>query len=308
MTHQKSGLLWTGVAVTTIVIAMQFAGPRVTHPPATGPFTAPDSITAIIQRACYDCHSNNTQLRWYDQVAPARWMVAAHVQEGRKHLNFSHWDSLAYPAQLSKLYYMVNMIEQGHMPLPSYAAVHRSAEVSAHEIDVLKKYVMALGKSTVHGPQSTAAKSTTIPATASHTALNGIAYFDDYKQWKVLASTNRFDNHTLRVIYGNDIAIRAVQENHIDPWPDGAKIAKMVWDLFPADSLGNVKPGAFNNIQLMIRDAQKYAHTDGWGYARFNTTELLPYGKTKTFDLECSSCHRLAAKNGFVFDIPTKPL
>jgi hypothetical protein len=301
------------MVVTALVIAMQFAGPSITHPPATGAFTAPDSIIAIVQRACYDCHSNNTRLRWYDRVAPARWLVATHVQEGRKHLNFSNWDSLAYPAQLSKLFYMVNMIEQGHMPLPGYTAVHRSAEVSTREIETLKKYVVALTatkKSTVHGPQSTAKSPIPVATQApgAHLAPNGIAYFDDYKHWQVLASTNRFDNHTLRVIYGNDIAIRAVQENHIDPWPDGAKIAKVVWDLLPADSLGNVKPGTFNNVQLMIRDQQKYTHTDGWGYARFNTTTLLPYGKTKTFDLECSSCHRLAAKNGFVFDIPTKPL
>lgn len=308
MALRRSRLLWVGVAVTTVVIALQFAGPRVTHPPVTGAFTGPDSITAIVQRACYDCHSNNTRLRWYDEVAPARWMIAAHVQEGRRHLNFSHWDSLPQAAQISKLYYMVNMIEQGQMPLPSYAAVHRSAAVSKQELETLKRYVVAIttpgGQTAVQGqPRATRA-----PAQGVHLAPNGIAYFDDYKQWKVLASTNRFDNHTLRVIYGNDVAIRAVQEHDIDPWPDGAKIAKVVWDQGATDSLGHVRPGAFNNIQLMIRDAQQYAHTDGWGYARFNTTELLPYGKTQTFDLECSSCHRLAAKNGFVFDIPTKPL
>jgi hypothetical protein len=313
MTLRKPKLLWASMAVIILlIIAMQFAGPGVTHPPATGMFTAPDSVTAIVQRACYDCHSNNTQLRWYDQVAPVRWMVATHVAEGRKHLNFSHWDSLARPAQISKLYYMVNMVEQGQMPLPGYKAVHRSAEVSAREIEVLKNYLVALsataGKSAVHGSPSTAGDSATTPAKVSHTAPNGIPYFDDYKQWKVLASTNRFDNHTMRVIYGNDIAIRAVQENHVDPWPDGAKIAKVVWDLLPADTLGNVTPGAFNNVQFMIRDQHKYAHTDGWGYARFNTPELIPYGKSITFDLECSRCHRLAKNNGFVFDIPTKPL
>jgi hypothetical protein len=311
MKGKRSTLLWAGMAVTTLVIAMQFAGPHVVNPPATGEINAPDSIKAIVQRACYDCHSNATTLQWYDKLAPIRWLVATHVNEARQHLNFSHWDSLPYPAQVGKLWYMVNMIDQGKMPLASYTATHPSAKVSEREIDMLKKYVIALSSKHASAPPASAQVPVILaaanpPKTPTRVALNGIAYLDDYKTWKVMAATNRFDNNTMRVIYGNDIAITALKENNINPWPNGARIAKVVWDISPPDDQGNVTPGAFNNIQLMIRDDQKYAHTDGWGYARFSTRELIPYGKTKTFDLECSSCHRLAASNGFVFDIPTQ--
>jgi hypothetical protein len=32
-----------------------------------------------------------------------------------------------------------------------------------------------------------------------------------------------------RVVLRNDIAVKAVAENHIDPWPDGAAFAKVAW-------------------------------------------------------------------------------
>jgi hypothetical protein len=110
----------------------------------------------------------------------------------------------------------------------------------------------------------------------------------------------------MRLIYGNDIAVKALEKNTINPWPDGARIVKVVWDKQPVDSVGNVHAGKFNNVQLMIRDSKKFRETGGWGYARFNTPQLIPYGKAITVAVECYECHKLASSNGFVFDIPTK--
>jgi hypothetical protein len=39
-------------------------------------------------------------------------------------------------------------------------------------------------------------------------APNGIRYISDYRNWTIISITDRFDNGTLRMIYGNDIAIR----------------------------------------------------------------------------------------------------
>jgi hypothetical protein len=43
----------------------------------------------LARRACYDCHSNQTQWPWYSNVAPVSWFVNRDVVEGRKELNFS---------------------------------------------------------------------------------------------------------------------------------------------------------------------------------------------------------------------------
>ena len=42
-------------------------------------------------RACYSCHSNETEVLPFEQVAPIHWYINNHVQEGRAALNFSEW-------------------------------------------------------------------------------------------------------------------------------------------------------------------------------------------------------------------------
>ncbi|MGN7720723.1 heme-binding domain-containing protein [Chitinophaga sp. 22620] len=311
----KSGrtkwMIITAAAVAVVATGLQFTSPVIPNPPVTGEFKGPEAVTAIFERACYDCHSNETSLEWYDKIAPVSWKVAAHVKEARTRLNFSNWDSLSSTAQLTTLWYIVNMVDQGKMPLESYTAVHPSARISKSDVDVLKQYVVSLtnarptAKPAGSVPVKTAAVADDLPFQVSPSP-NGISYFSDYKSWKVITSSNRFDNGTMRIIYGNDIAVKAIQENNIHPWPNGAKIVKVVWDKQAEDKDGNVFAGDFNNVQFMIKDDEKFRDTEGWGFARFSTKKLVPYGKTASFATECINCHRLASATGFVFDIPMK--
>jgi mono/diheme cytochrome c family protein len=39
--------------------------------------------------ACYNCHSNQTETYWWEDVAPISWWITNHVEEGRAALNFS---------------------------------------------------------------------------------------------------------------------------------------------------------------------------------------------------------------------------
>ena len=56
----------------------------------------------------------------------------------------------------------------------------------------------------------------------------------------------------------------------------------------------------------MVKDHAKYASTDGWGFGRWKTTDLVPYGKTKFFANECVSCHAPMAANDHVFTMPIR--
>jgi hypothetical protein len=53
-------------------------------------------------------------------------------------------------------------------------------------------------------------------------APNGIELPENYKDWPVISSSHRIDNHTLRVIVGNEIAVKAARAGQTNPWPDGA--------------------------------------------------------------------------------------
>jgi hypothetical protein len=319
-------------------IGIQFIRPVLPNPPVTGDLTAPPEIKNFLERACYDCHSNRTNLAWFDQVVPAYWLVRGHVQDGRKVLNFSTWDSLSRDQQKGKLFECLNQIAFNVMPLPQYVALHPESKVTAQEIAVLRNYLdtlapvntgdpkkaragedqyaqwvqeaaagdaMMLARAAM-GASTPSAKSTEAdgskPGAVQPTA-NGIAYTGEYKNWEVISTTERWDNGTLRVILGNETAIRAIREHHINPWPNGTQFAKVAWDAVK-DSTGNVHTGEFKQVEFMIKDPQKYAATDGWGWARWKGMQLQPYGKTAVFTTECTNCHKPVQHNDFVFTFP----
>ncbi|WP_259071470.1 heme-binding domain-containing protein [Mucilaginibacter sp. X4EP1] len=297
-----------------VFICIQFIRPAISHPPVKADLQAPPEIKNIITRACYDCHSNQTNLRWFDQIAPAYWLVAGHVRDGRKALNFSDWGKMPAAAQQAKMWEIINQIAAGAMPVPSYTAVHTSAKVSAADLVVLKNYVSGFVKNkTADTAQINATekqfekwhRGSVIP-TSLPTAANGVTFIPDYKNWQAISTSERFDNGTMRVIFGNDVAVTAIKENNIHPWPNGATFAKADWKQLQ-DNNGNVRTGEFVQVEFMIKDAQKYAATKGWGWARFKTPKMIPYGgKNALFTTECVNCHRPLKDEDFVFTLPVK--
>jgi hypothetical protein len=109
----------------------------------------------------------------------------------------------------------------------------------------------------------------------------------------------------MRVVLGNDVAIKAIERNQINPWPDGTMFAKVAWDQL-SNEKGAVQTGEFKQVEFMIKDRKKYASTKGWGWARWRGVGLKPYGKTSLFSTECISCHTPMRDNDFVFTLPVK--
>lgn len=290
-------ILVTGVA------ALSFTGKEpVSNPPVTGEIMLPAEVRAIFERACYDCHSNETEVRWFDKLPFASSMVADHVTRGRARLNFSTWDSLSAADQKSNLWLIYNKVAAGQMPLPAYKALHPEARISPADLSVLRQFLNTARTEAIKDTVRQMTSSTI--TTQLPISPNGIQYNPDYRNWQVLSTTSRYDNGTMRVMYANPIAIEAVKKNRIDPWPEGSIIAKLVFQKVE-DAEGNIRPGKFINIQYMIKDSKKFPDTEGWGFARFDTPELKPYGNILT-QKTCISCHRLVKETGFVFDVTTK--
>ena len=291
-----------------LFVAIQFIRPEISNPPVTADIQAPPEVKAILRRACYDCHSNETNLRWFDKIVPVVWQVKDHILEGRKGLNFSEWDRLPAAAQNAKLWEAVNQTIAGAMPLSQYTLVHRSAKISETDLQILKNYVAGLvvvqsSDSLKRVAYNKQLADSTIHFEQPPVALNGITFMPDYVNWKAISTTDRFDNGTLRIIAGNDIAVQAIREKNTNPWPDGSAFAKIAWDAL-TDSSGLIRNGAFKQVEFMIRDRQKYASTLGWGFARFLTPAMVPYGKSALFVSECVGCHRPMKTNDYVFTIP----
>ncbi|MGO4289710.1 heme-binding domain-containing protein [Chitinophaga sp. RAB17] len=298
----------SAVVLAVVVAVASFTTPVADNPPVTGEIQVPAEVKQMLQRACYDCHSNTSNLKWFDRLPVVAGLVKEDILTARKHLNFSEWDKLSKTEQESALWEAYNMINSGNMPLPSYAALHSNAKVTPAELSGLRNYLNTRRAKVVPDTLKTAAAAQQWDKPAVSTpqlpvSANGIRYMPEFRQWQVMSTTSRFDNTTMRVMFANPVAMQAIKENNIHPWPDGAVIAKVVWDK-NIDNEGNIHPGKFLNIQYMVRNKALYKETDGWGYAKFETPNLKPYGTLMTFK-SCASCHRAANKTGGIFDLST---
>lgn len=88
---------------------------------------APADIRALVQGACYDCHSYNTTYPFYAHITPINWWLQDHINDGRKHMNFSRWDTYATNKHASEL---GEVIEEGEMPPGNYALIHSHAKLT----------------------------------------------------------------------------------------------------------------------------------------------------------------------------------
>lgn len=135
---------------------------------------------------------------------------------------------------------------------------------------------------------------------------NGIELPRNYRDWRVIAVSDRSDNKTMRAIIGNDIAVAAARAGRTKPWPEGAVIGKIVWKRSqdPLWSAATV-PGEVVHVEFMLKDTAKFATTGSWGYARWRGMQLEPHGKDAAGAAqECFACHGAAKGQDFVFTRP----
>lgn len=147
----------------------------------------------------------------------------------------------------------------------------------------------------------------TLPPHAAEVAPapNGIALPAGYKDWRIIATSHRTDNQTLRVILGNEAAIEAARTGKTNPWPDGAVLGKLVFkDRNHEHWKAATVPGRFVHAEFMVKDSSQFAQTGGWGFARWLGAEQKPYGKDATFAQECFGCHTPMKTNDYVFTQP----
>lgn len=100
----------------------------------------PEKVAKIIRTSCYDCHSNETKYPWYTNISPASWYVKNHIDEGRKHLNFSTFAVYEPQRQLHKLEECMEMVEKKEMPLESYYLGHQNAKLTDEQRADLIQY------------------------------------------------------------------------------------------------------------------------------------------------------------------------
>ena len=134
--------LWKKIALGSLVAfgAMQVVSCARSNPPVTSDIHAAADVKAVLQRACYDCHSNETTWPWYSRVAPVSWLVHRDVTEGRAVLNFSDWESLP-PEKRAKLQRESGEeVGEGEMPPRFYTPLHPHAVLSGADKELVRTW------------------------------------------------------------------------------------------------------------------------------------------------------------------------
>ena len=134
--------------IVVVLLVIGFIGIQFVRPDRTNPLinvaetmenstTVPPDVASILGRSCADCHSNDTHFPWYSQLAPVSWWLNNHINEGRRELNISQWNTYNDKKKGRKLNEICEQVRQGEMPLPSYLWIHRDAALSEADIKTL---------------------------------------------------------------------------------------------------------------------------------------------------------------------------
>lgn len=135
------------LALLVILIVAQFfrpaknqsEGPQANH--IGTKYDIPADVKPILEKACYDCHSNNTKYPWYNNFQPVSGWLALHVKKGKKELNFDEFTNKPPRYQYRKMEEVEEMVKEGEMPLPSYTWTHKDAILTDAEKNGLYAWV-----------------------------------------------------------------------------------------------------------------------------------------------------------------------
>lgn len=131
------------LVLVVLFAAAQFIRPERANPPTDASRTiqahvkTAGGLTAVLDRACSDCHSNATVWPWYTRVAPMSWLMAYGVAEGRKAVNFSEWAAYPPDRQHNLLVASCEDVSKGKMPGSPYTMLHPEARLSAQDIETI---------------------------------------------------------------------------------------------------------------------------------------------------------------------------
>ncbi|MCB0651981.1 MAG: heme-binding domain-containing protein [Saprospiraceae bacterium] len=150
----KKKILWGVLALLVIIQFFRIDKTNPTSDPAkdfiamTNP---PAEVAGMIKASCYDCHSNQSVYPWYTNVAPVSWFIKKHINEGRKHLNFSEWGNYEERRRNHKLEEFYGEVNQREMPLQSYLIIHSESRLTDEQVKKMTDWIVEIGGEGVKG-------------------------------------------------------------------------------------------------------------------------------------------------------------
>ncbi|MFX1738557.1 cytochrome P460 family protein [Paraburkholderia sp. A1RI_3L] len=130
--------------------------------------------------------------------------------------------------------------------------------------------------------------------TAAASPIYGVTIPKGYREWQMIApAAEAAPLDELRVVLGNETAIKAIR-NATLPFPDGTILVKLAYRKKQSDAFAPATvPGQPTTVQVMVKDAKRYASTGGWGFGRFINGVPVDQAQHET----CFACHAARVKD-----------
>ena len=141
-----------GWILLLVLIVIQFFRPKKNIHTGDQPnaiaksFAIPEDVKTILDKACMDCHSNNTRYPWYNTIQPVAWWLAGHVNDGKKELNFDEYTNKRPRFQYRRMEQSIDLVKKDAMPLPSYTWTHKDAILTQEEKAKLTEWAQSVMK------------------------------------------------------------------------------------------------------------------------------------------------------------------
>lgn len=139
-----------------------------------------------------------------------------------------------------------------------------------------------------------------------------LSEFRGYEAWQTISVSRQ--EKVVAVILGNPAMIKAYQAGipgNGQPFPDGARMAKVHWSPKPNQFFPEATvPDKLLNVDFMVKDSKRFADSGGWGYGVFDYDASSDTFKPGTLagmppqgnDAKCGfACHTLAKAKDYVF-------
>ena len=120
---------------------------KINSPAMKGPILRGAQIDSetlgLIQRACQNCHSFNTELPFYGRIAPMSWLMARDIQQARLQMNISRWQEYSAEDRAMLLSEVGSAVKNHVMPVRRYVMLHSEARLSDQERDQIYQWTRA---------------------------------------------------------------------------------------------------------------------------------------------------------------------
>jgi hypothetical protein len=146
---------------------------------------------------------------------------------------------------------------------------------------------------------------------------NGLAFseFRGYEDWQTVSVSHSEVLGLIAVILANPVMIdayRAGVPGNGQPFPDGAKMAKIHWNPKKSETAPGptTVPGTQHDVDFMAKDSERFADSGGWGFAFFKydaasdtfTPATLADRPPQGNDAKCGlACHSIVKTRDYVF-------